>query len=155
MNDKPKTLLLLGAIVLAALVGCALGCFLVIRFATGGGEARIPDASAHAADPHWRLHAQLGITEAQNEGLEAIEARFADRETALKSRLAKANAELGRVLKEDRKYSPRVEATVDEIHNAMAELQKATIEHLIEMEEVLTPEQFDHLLELTGEALSE
>lgn len=155
MTDKPKTLLLLGGIVLAAFIGCAFGCFFAIRLTAGEIDPGARNELPHAADPHQRLHGQLGITEEQNVELEAIEAGFAEREEASKLRLRKANAELGRVLREDRTYSPRVEASVDEIHNAMAELQKATIEHLIEMEEVLTPEQFSRLLELTAEALAE
>ena len=44
---------------------------------------------------------------------------------------------------------------MEKIHHAMAELQKATIEHLFEMEDALTAEQYELLLQLAGDALDE
>ncbi|MFT5469052.1 MAG: Spy/CpxP family protein refolding chaperone [Verrucomicrobiales bacterium] len=148
--DWRKSLPLLFAVFLAALFGCAIGCAIAMKLVIGGA------AVGHMSheDAHDWLHEQLNLTAEQEVELEEIEARFASTESAREAALASANAELAKVLKEDRSYTPRVEAAVEKIHHAMAELQKATIEHLIEMEEVLTPEQYDRLLELAGDALS-
>ena len=61
----------------------------------------------------------------------------------------------GQILEEERTFTPRVSAAVEDVHRAMAELQKATIEHLFEMEQALTAEQYNLLLKLAGEALSQ
>lgn len=149
-SDWRKSLPLLCVVFVTALLGCAIGCAVVMKLTMGGDHQ--PETSH--ADAHDWLHSQLNITEEQEVALEEIEDRFAETEAKLEAALAAANTHLAEVLKEDRTYSPRVEQAVDKIHHAMADLQKATVEHLVEMEDVLTPEQYDQLLELAGEALS-
>jgi Spy/CpxP family protein refolding chaperone len=63
--------------------------------------------------------------------------------------------ELATVMQEDKAYSPRVVAAVEKIHHAQSDLEKSTLEHIFAMKSVLTPEQFDKLLKLTGDALTE
>lgn len=142
-----------GGVFLAAVIGCALGCTIAMRLALGerenhGGEPHGDPSATHA----W-LHETLGLEAGQIEGLDEIEARFAARQAGLEGDIAAANLKLAEALKEDRSYSPRVEAAVDEIHKAQAELQKATVEHIVEMETVLTPAQFQQLLEMAAGAL--
>ena len=69
--------------------------------------------------------------------------------------LQQANRELAQTILEDRGESPRVRAAVAKIHDAMGQLQNATLEHVFEMKTVLTPVQYDRLLTLTAQALSE
>lgn len=145
-----KSFPLLFAVFAAALVGCAIGCAIAMKLVVGGSGA----GQMNHADTHGWLHEQLDLTAEQDNRLHEIEKRFAAIEAKHEAALAAANAELAEILKEDRSYTPRVEAAVEKIHHAMTELQKVTIEHLVEMEEVLTPEQYDRLLELAGDALS-
>ena len=49
----------------------------------------------------------------------------------------------------------RVSTAVERIHDAQGELQEATIEHVFEMKGVLTPEQYQKLLNLTADELNE
>ena len=69
--------------------------------------------------------------------------------------IRRANKELAEAIKQDQADSPRVSAVVERIHHAQAELQKATIEHVFEMKGVLTPEQYQKLLNLTADELNE
>ena len=105
-------------------------------------------------DPHQWLHEQLNLTADQDNKLEPIEAKFAERKKALESEIHQANRELATAINEDGNYSPRVQQSVDKIHTAMGELQKVTLEHLFEMHSVLTPEQRKKLNSLTTDALT-
>ncbi|MEO8353541.1 MAG: hypothetical protein ABI680_17570, partial [Chthoniobacteraceae bacterium] len=55
---------------------------------------------------------------------------------------------------EDRSDSERVKAAVARIHQAQGELQNATLQHIFEMQPVLTPQQYEKLLQSTAEALT-
>tara|TARA_R110002096_G_scaffold385536_1_gene579385 strand:- start:19552 stop:20007 length:456 start_codon:yes stop_codon:yes gene_type:complete len=148
LNFKNPVVVFFGVFV-AALLGCAVGCTLALKFFMGGHHG----ASGH--DPHDWLHHQLGITHEQHEQLKDMETRFESRERELRDAILAANAKLTVALKEDQTYTPRVEAIIEEIHHAQAALQKATIEHLVEMKTVLTVEQYQKLLDLAGDALSD
>ena len=105
-------------------------------------------------DPHQWLHEQLNLTAEQDNKLEPIEAKFAQRKKALEYEIHQANSELAKAINEDGNYSSRVKQSVDKIHHAMGELQKVTLEHLFEMHSVLTPVQRKKLNSLTTDALT-
>jgi hypothetical protein len=149
VTEFRKTALLLFGVFLAALIGCAIGCSIAIGLMVHQAEP------VEHVDGHDWLHDQLAITEEQNTALIPIEEKFATQEEELRAAIIAGNAELGRILREDREFSPRAAEIVDEIHKAQAKLQKATIDHVIEMKTVLSPEQFDQLLELAGESLED
>jgi Spy/CpxP family protein refolding chaperone len=149
MSEARKTTVLLLSVFFAALLGCGAGCMIAIHL-FGHDEAL--HGGSHSDAHHW-LHGQLGLTEAQLVELGPIEERFAAQEASLKAALAEANVKVGALLIEDRVVSPRVQAAVDEVHRAMAAHQKATLDHLVEMQTVLTPDQYTKLLELAGDAL--
>jgi hypothetical protein len=146
-NTRNRIPFFLG-VFLAALIGCGIGCTIAMKMASSDGQPR-------KGDSHDWLHEQLEITPEQTLKLEVIEERFAERESNLREALFAANRVLGQVIKEERTYTPRVASSVEMIHHAMADLQKATLEHLFEMEEVLTEEQYDRLLQLAGDALAD
>jgi nickel and cobalt resistance protein CnrR len=133
-------------IFLAALAGGALGCAICVNWMSH---------SMHQDTGRDWLHGQLGITEAQQPKITEIEERFQIRTTELKSALAAANHNLGEVIKEEQRFTPRVAEAVEETHMAMAELQKASLERVFAMKESLTQEQYTRLLELAGDALGD
>lgn len=90
---------------------------------------------------HRILHEKLDLTAAQQERLEALEARFATRRMALEAEVRAANRELADAIAASEGDSPRVQAAVDHFHVAMGGLQKATIAHVFEMRAILTPAQ--------------
>lgn len=135
---------LVGMFLTVALVAAA-ACLATLRWAPG----RAP------ADAHQRIHRQLGLSSAEERALEPLEQRFEGRKRDLERALQDANRGLAQAILEDRGDSPRVRAAVTKIHDAMGQLQNATLEHVFEMKAVLTPPQYDRLLELTAHALSE
>lgn len=124
----------------------ALAAFLTFRWVA----SRPP---AHVADAHEWLHKELHVTAAQHKALEPIEARYAERERALREKMRQANRELAAAIAKSRAYSPEVAAAVEKVHQHMGELQKASLEHLFEMRTVLTPEQSERLFQLAHDAL--
>ncbi len=104
---------------------------------------------------HAWLHRELNLTEAQHKALEPIEAKFGERQRQLAAALRESKHRLAQVIAEDKAYTPRVTAAVENVHHCMGELQKASIEHVFAMRAVLTPEQGDKLLKLAQESLEQ
>ncbi len=131
---------------LAVLIVASVACWLSVRhFARHSG--------ANHGEAHQWFHTQLGITLEQEKGLAPIEQRYAEERKHSTEMLRIANGELAQAILEDRQDSPRVSAAVMKIHEAMAGLQHATLQHIFEMKSVLTPEQYDKLLKLSAVAL--
>ncbi|MCF6312846.1 MAG: periplasmic heavy metal sensor [Verrucomicrobiales bacterium] len=138
------------AVAAVIFVACLGGCYLGIGLSRSHSDGV---ATASGGLTHEQFHQALGLSAKQEKALLPLEAKSNEREMKLRDDLNAANAELAEVLIAERSYSPKVERSVEKIHKAMAELQKATLEHLFEMEKVLTPEQYDQLLKLAGESL--
>ena len=90
---------------------------------------------------HSVVHEKLDLNAEQDRRLDAIEARFAPRRTALEAEVRAANRELAAAIAVNRGDTPEVQAAVDHFHTAMGDLQKATLAHIFEMRSVLTPAQ--------------
>ena len=143
MKSAARGLILLALI--AAIAGAA--CWFTARYLNR--TIRADKGDAHA----W-IHTQLGITAAQEKALEPIEQRYAEQRKHYGEMLRIANAELGKAILEERSDSDRVKAAVARIHEAQGELQNATLQHIFEMQSVLTPQQYEKLLQSTADALS-
>ena len=143
MKSAARGLILLALI--AAIAGAA--CWFTARYL---------NRTIHAdkGDAHAWIHTQLGITAAQDKALEPIEQRYAEQRKHYGEMLRIANAELGKAILEERSDSERVKAAVARIHEAQGELQNATLQHIFEMQSVLTPQQYEKLLQSTADALS-
>ena len=143
MKSAARGLILLALV--AAIAGAA--CWLTARYFNRAGHAEKGDAHA------W-IHTQLGITAEQEKALEPVEQRYAEQKKHFGEMLRIANAELGKAILEERSDSERVKAAVARIHAAQGELQNATLQHIFEMKSVLTPQQYEKLLQSTADALS-
>ena len=143
MKRAARGLILL--VLVAGIAGAA--CWFTARYLNRVGHAEKGDAHA------W-IHTQLGITAGQDQALEPIEQRYAEQRKHYGEMLRIANAELGKAIIEDRSDSERVKAAVARIHQAQGELQNATLQHIFEMKSVLTPQQYEKLLQSTADALS-
>ena len=149
MNRLQRSkLLLLGAVFSVAFIGAGAGCWLVFCLQVGAPQL----VDAHGGGHHW-LHEQLDLSAEEHVRLEPIEIEFAQREKDLADALQEAKRQLAEAVEEDKAYTPRVSKAIEEIHGAMAALQKATIEHLFEMEEALSAEHYERLLRLAGDSL--
>jgi Spy/CpxP family protein refolding chaperone len=141
-----KPLQLVAMLIVVALVAAA-ACYVSSRMF---GPLR-----RSTVDGHEWIHKELDITPSEQKALESIEAKFAERKRNLMAEIRSANRELAEAIKQDQADSPRVSAAVEKIHHAQGKLQEATLEHVFEMKEVLTPEQYQKLLNLTADELNQ
>jgi len=101
---------------------------------------------------HW-IHGQLNITADQEKRLEPIEERFQQRKDKLVAEIHAAHQELAEALKQDMSGSARVNAAMARIQRVQGGLQQAVLDHVFDMKEVLSPEQYERLVQLTAKAL--
>lgn len=109
----------------------------------------------HQPSLHEFVHEELRLTTEQNSRLEVLEQDFAVRRRAREAELRAANAELARAIQARHEYSPEVQAAVERFHDAMGELQKETILHVLAMRAVMTPEQAVRFDKRIAESLTE
>jgi Spy/CpxP family protein refolding chaperone len=138
----PARLLLFG-VLFAAVAACAF--ILSNHFLRRSAEGPV--------NYHYWIHSQLNLSAKQESELEPIEAKFALRRDQLVASIREANRELAEALLADKSDSGRVRVAVQKIHRAQGELQQAVLEHVFDMRPVLTPEQYDRLIQLTAHAL--
>jgi Spy/CpxP family protein refolding chaperone len=137
--------------------GLALTLVLVVLASALGAwiGARHFAPSQEASSLHAFVHDELNLSADQARRIEALEQAFAVRRRAREGELRAANAELAAAIQARHEYSPEVRAAVDHFHQAMGELQKETILHVLDMRKVLTPEQAAKFDRRIAEALTE
>lgn len=137
--------------------GLILTLLLALIVAVGGTciGARYIYAQRHQPSLHEFVHEELALSAEQERRLEALEADFALKRRAREAQLRAANADLAQAIQARHEYSPEVQAAVERFHDAMGELQKETILHVLAMRQVLTPDQAAQFDKRIGEALTE
>ncbi|MCP2678891.1 periplasmic heavy metal sensor [Maricaulaceae bacterium NA33B04] len=90
---------------------------------------------------HQMVHEELNLSPQQAAAIEDIEARYQQRRRALEGDMQAANARLAAAIDADKAYTGDVQASIDDFHGAMGDLQRETIVFVLEMRETLTPEQ--------------
>jgi Spy/CpxP family protein refolding chaperone len=111
--------------------------------------------SRHAPSLHEVVHEELDLTPAQERQLDGLERDFAVRRQARETELRAANAQLAAAIQARHEYSPEVQAAVERFHHAMGELQKDTVQHVLAMRRILTPQQAAKFDRKVSEALTE
>jgi Spy/CpxP family protein refolding chaperone len=142
MKKLPAVLTLVAAVTLIAAVSSIVSFSLCCR-------GRM---SPKAGGADW-IHSQLALTAEETKALEPIDQRYNQRSRVLQEQMRLGNLELAKAILEDGGDSPRVRDAIGKIHTAMGELQHAAINHVFEMREALTPEQYNKLLHFTADAL--
>ena len=137
--------------------GLILTLVLTILAAIGGTwiGARTIYAQHHQPSLHEFVHEELKLTTDQTQRLEGLEQDFAVKRSTREAELRAANAELARAIQARHEYSNEVQAAVERFHQAMGELQKETILHVLAMRTVLTPDQAIQFDKRIAEALTE
>ncbi len=143
MNKPLQLVAMLIIVALVAAAACYVSARLFGRLSTSAGDA------------HEWVHKQLNLTQDEQKALEPIETKFAERKRDLMNEIRSANKELAEAIKQDQADSPRVSVAVEKIHQTQGKLQEATLEHVFEMKEVLAPEQYQKLLNLTADELNQ
>lgn len=90
---------------------------------------------------HERLFSELRLSPEQRARMEALEARYAPENSALRQALGNANRVLADRLATEPEFTRDVEVAVTNVHAAMLELQKASVRHLYEMRNILDDRQ--------------
>lgn len=142
MKRLSSALILLGVVVLLAAGAACLSIALYSKW----HEPTYQNA-------HDWIHTQLNLSAEQDRALEPIEKRYRSERQNLEQQLTLANRELAEAILADGRDSERVHFAIEKIHLHMGALQRVTIGHVFEMKEVLTPEQYRKLLNLTANAL--
>lgn len=124
---------------------------------TAFGTVRLSshDRTLHHLTAHDWLHRELALTADQERALEPVEARFVDKQRAHSAALREAHRALGRAIAEEKRYTPRVAAAIEAVHERIGDLQKTSIEHVFEMQTLLSPEQGEKLLAVAQKALEQ
>lgn len=104
---------------------------------------------------HQFLHQKLNITDKQEDSLTQLEAKYQKQKEYFEEVMRLANIELSNHIGQDKSYSVNVEKSVDKIHKAMGEIQKITLGHLFEMQNILDDKQNEELIELITNSLYE
>lgn len=108
----------------------------------------------HAAgDMHALFHHDLNLNVQQDKKLAVIEKDFRRQRALYEEQMKLANMELAEAIKGSGYYSPQVQEAVDKIHGAMGELQKLTLQHLADMQGILSEKQNRQLEEKVVEQL--
>lgn len=104
---------------------------------------------------HDRLHDALQLTAAQERGVEQLESGFARQHITHEAAMRAANAKLAAAMLREGRYGPGVAAAIDDVHHAMGDLQKASIDHMFAMRAVLTPDQQQRFDRMIAESLTD
>ena len=90
---------------------------------------------------HEMVHKELDLSPQQLARIEGIKTRFAGQRVLMEGRVQAANRELAEAIRVSDGDSRLVQPAVDHFHDAMGDLQQATIAHIFEMRAVMTESQ--------------
>ena len=142
--NRPAPALIL-TVVLALLAGAG-GAWIGARFVF---------PQRHSLSLHELVHKELDLSKEQKGQIAKLEQQFAGRRQAREAELHAANAELAAAINERHEYSPEVQTAVEHFHKAMGELQKQTVDHVLAMRKVLSPDQAVNFDRRVSEALTD
>ncbi len=112
-------------------------------------------SDAHGNELHALLHERMTLTDDQRRRLDALEAGFATRRSALQARMRADNARLSAAIATEHGDGPRVAAAVDACHRTMGTLQKETLAHVFAMRRLLRPDQLPAFDRAVARALTQ
>ena len=122
-------------------VGIVLTAFLAAIAGAFVGRVLIPALQPPGIELHELLHHHLDLDDRQKAALDVLEQRFVVRRQALELEIRADNARLAAAIEAEHGNGPQVAAAVDASHQAMGELQKATLAHIFAMRQILRPDQ--------------
>jgi hypothetical protein len=83
----------------------------------------------------------LELSDAQAAEIQAIEDRFYQRRGMLRNQIAEANIDLADALLSDMVYGRAAQMAVMDVQEGLGELQRATVLYVLEVRDVLNPDQ--------------
>lgn len=103
---------------------------------------------------HERLHSELDLSPQQDQKIHALERQFAGERERQEAAIRAANQHLAEAMAREGRYGPAVASAVDDIHVAMGELQKASLEHVFAMRRELDSRQRARFDAIVSESLT-
>ena len=83
----------------------------------------------------------LQLTPAQRKEIDGVEARFTKRRNTLRVQIGMANVELASAMSEEMAFGPKAQAAIDDLQTSVGDLQSSTVLYILELRDVLTPQQ--------------
>ena len=83
----------------------------------------------------------LRLSDEQMQNIQNIENRYYDRRIQLRTNVAQANRELADALMNDMAFGREAQQASSHVERGLGDLQRATIIYVLEVRDVLTPEQ--------------
>jgi len=83
----------------------------------------------------------LKLSSDQNKKVQDIESRYYDRRSKLRDQVSGANRELADALMADMAFGREAQQASNHVEQGLGELQRATIMYVLEVRDVLSPEQ--------------
>jgi hypothetical protein len=124
-------------VVLAGLAGFAGVWVGTARFSR---DAR-PPAPLRAAVEELTHRGLVGLTAEQKRKIAEVEARYSHTRSGLRARIASANVDLANALAQEMSYGPLAQDSIHRLQSDVGELQTQTVLYVLDVREVLTPEQ--------------
>jgi Spy/CpxP family protein refolding chaperone len=90
---------------------------------------------------HEIVRRDLKLTPGQSAEVQAIEDKYYDRRTTLRGQVADANRELADALMTDMAFGREAQQASNHVEQGLGQLQRATILYVLQVRDVLTPEQ--------------
>ena len=90
---------------------------------------------------HEIVRRDLQLTPSQSAEVQAIEDKYYDRRTTLRETVAEANRELADALMADMAFGREAQQASNHVEQGLGQLQRATILYVLQVRDVLTPEQ--------------
>lgn len=128
------------------MVAAALGGWIGVQYGIGHSQ--------QLADLDVMLHRDLDLTSEQDRQIRALEESLSADRANLQTEMHAANRDLANALTKDHAYGPDARRAVERFHRAMTALQEKTIEHVLAMRAVLTPDQAKKFDQTVAKALS-
>lgn len=116
------------------------------------GESHARDQTE--PDFHAWMHEHLDITAEQHEKLEPIEAEFEQQRVRLRAEIRAAGHGLAAAIGGADLQDASLQAALERLNLAQAELQRKTLDHFFAMKRYLRPAQAKRLLEWTHDSLT-
>ncbi len=148
MLDMRKKLFILVAILL---VGFGVSLF-AVRYQFRHTEKTHRHESGQSSCSF--LHKHLSLAESQKSRIEVLHKPFRSKVDQLKTEFRQQKDELSDLLLEPNPTAESINAKLDEIAALQVELQKVVVAHLLEIKEILTPEQQKRFFAMIIEELS-
>jgi len=100
------------------------------------------------------IHQRLQLSTSQDGQLHQLEADYAARRVEFEQQMRAANLDIGRAITVRHRYDADAQAAIDRLHQAMIGLQAVTVQHVLAMRALLTPDQARQFDQTVNQALA-